>query len=105
VLSWELAEELLDVLRRPKLRKYQIEEQDIEDVLQLIASDLPAVDVDTELRDAEDAPIVAAAIAGNARAIVTGDADFLDEQQLRRWLGERGVEVLTPADLLERLRT
>lgn len=105
MLSWELAEELIDVLRRPKLRKYQIEEQDIEDVLQLIARDLPAVDVDVELRDAEDAPVVAAAIVGNARAIVTGDADFLDEQELCRWLRERGVEVLRPAELLERLRT
>jgi putative PIN family toxin of toxin-antitoxin system len=104
VLSWELAEELVDVLRRPKLRKYQIEEQDVADILELIAGDLPDVDVDVALRDPQDAPVVAAAVAGNARAIVTGDADLLELQELQRWLAERGVEVLTPVDLLERLR-
>jgi hypothetical protein len=37
-------------------------------------------------------------------AWATGDADFLDDRDLRSWLGERRVEVLTLAELLERLR-
>jgi predicted nucleic acid-binding protein len=48
-------------------------------------------------------PVVAAAVAGHADAIVTGDRDLLDNEELRAWLRDRGVEVLVPAELLERL--
>ena len=47
--------------------------------------------------------MVAAALAGAADAIVTGDSDLLADEALRRWLAERDVEVLTPVVLLERL--
>ena len=50
-----------------------------------------------------DAPVVAAALAGAADAIVTGDSDLLADEALCRWLAERDVEVLTPVVLLERL--
>jgi len=103
VASWELAEELVDVLRRPKIRRYGVGEDDVESVLVLLAPFLPAVEVDLEIRDPEDAPVVGAAIAGHAEAIVTGDRDLLDEPELRRWLRDRGVELYTPADLLGRL--
>ena len=56
-----------------------------------------------ELRDPGDAPVVAAAVAGAADVIVTGDADLLADEALRPWLAERNVEVLTPVELLERL--
>jgi predicted nucleic acid-binding protein len=61
------------------------------------------VDVDVDIRDAEDAPVVAAAVAGRADAIVTGDADLLDDAALREWLTERGVRLLSPRELLEEL--
>jgi putative PIN family toxin of toxin-antitoxin system len=101
--SWALAEELASVLRRPKLRRYAISEDDARDLLILIARDLPEVDVTIELRDPRDAPVVAAAVAGRADAIVTGDRDLLDDGDLRRWLLARKVEVLAPAELVERL--
>lgn len=102
VSSWELAAELRDVLERQKLRDYSLAEQDVRDLLSLLARDLPSVDVDVELRDPEDAHVVAAAIAGRAGAIVTGDRHLLDDADLRTWLAERGVEVLTPRELLDR---
>ena len=55
------------------------------------------------LRDPRDAPVVAAAIAGHAEVIVTGDRDLLEDEELRAWLTVRDVEVLSPAELLERL--
>lgn len=103
VVSWDLAAELRDVLRRPKLRRYAIAEEDIRDLIGLIAADLPTVDVEIELRDSDDIPVVAAALAGRAAAIVTGDRDLLDDAELRTWLTDRDVEVLTPAELADRI--
>ena len=100
IVTWELAEELVAVLRRPRIRRYGIREQDIVDVLVLLAPFLPWVDVDVEIpiRDAEDPPVVEAALLGRAEAIVSGDRDLPDSSELRGWLLARGVRVMTPAE-------
>jgi putative PIN family toxin of toxin-antitoxin system len=103
VASWELIEEIVAVLRRPRLRRYEIAEDDVEELLILLAPFLPSVDVEPPIRDPGDAPVVAAALAGGAEAIVTGDHDFLEDDDLGRWLGERGVRVVRPAALIELL--
>lgn len=100
VASWHVAQELADVLRRPRLRRYEIEQQDIEDVFRLLAPALPRADVDVPIRDPDDAPVVAAALAGDADIIVTGDEHFLADAKLQAWLDERGVRVLRPAALV-----
>jgi len=101
--SWDLAAELAAVLPRPKLRRYEISAEDIRELLILVGRDLPDVDVEVELRDPRDAPVVAAAITGRAEAIVTGDRDLLEDEELKAWLTAREVEVISPAELLERL--
>jgi putative PIN family toxin of toxin-antitoxin system len=101
--SWNLADELARVLRRPKIRAYDVDEVDVTEILTLLAGTLPAVDVQVEIRDPADAPVVEAAVAGRAEVIVTGDRDLLDDAGLVAWLEERGVEVMTPAQLIERL--
>lgn len=103
VVSWQLAEELADVMRRPRLARYAIDQRDIEDVLRLLAPSLPTADIEVPIRDPDDAPVVAAALAGAADTIVTGDADFLADAALRDWLAERRVTVATPVELLARL--
>jgi Ribbon-helix-helix protein, copG family len=55
-------------------------------------------------RDPDDAPVVASALAGGVEAIVRGDAHLLDDPCLKAWLGRRDIEVISPAELLERLR-
>lgn len=95
--------EIAEVLRRPRLRRYGIDERDVGDVLFLLAQFLPSVEMEVPLRDPDDAPVVAAAILGNAQAIVTGDHDLLEDRTVIAWPSERGIEVLTPAALMERL--
>ena len=88
VASWALADEVAEVLRRPRITKpYGIDEADVRAILQLI-------------RDADDAPVVAAALAGGAEAIVSGDKDLFDPA-LRAWLADRHVRVLTPREVAE----
>jgi predicted nucleic acid-binding protein len=102
-MSWELASELVAVLRRPAIRRYGITEADIEVVLEVLGPLLPGVDVADEVRDPDDVVVVGTALAGSAAAIVSGDRGLLDDADLRGWLAARGVEVLTPTALLERL--
>jgi predicted nucleic acid-binding protein len=98
--SWDLAEEIVDVLRRPKLARYGLSEDDVREALVLLAPLLPSVDVEVAVRDPDDAPVVASALAGGVQAIVTGDAHLLDDSDLRAWLEDRGVGVISPAELL-----
>jgi predicted nucleic acid-binding protein len=102
VASWELAEEVAEVLRRRHITRYGLGEGDVREVLILLAPLLPNVDVDVALRDPDDAPVIASALAGGAEAIVT--AGLLDDPGLRKWLSSRGIDLLTPTELLERLR-
>ena len=102
-MSWELARELVAVLRRPEIPRYGITEADIDDVLAVLGPLLPDVDVDVKIRDPSDTVVVAAALAGAADLVVTGDRDLLDATDLRAWLAGRGIEVVAPAEVLARL--
>jgi putative PIN family toxin of toxin-antitoxin system len=103
VASWALAEEIVEVLRRPKLARYGLSEHDVRETLVLLAPLLPSVDVEVTIRDRDDIPVVASAVAGQVEAIVTGDAHLLDDPDLRDWLAARGIDVLSPGELLARL--
>ncbi len=103
VASWALAEEIVEVLRRPAMRRYGVTEGDIEELVEVLGPLLPDVDVTVALRDADDAVVIAAAIAGRAEVIVSGDRDRLDDVDLATWLDKRGIAVMTPAEALAML--
>ena len=92
------------MLRRPRLRdRYAITEADVRDVLLVLAPFLPTVEADAPGRDPNDRPVIGAAVAGRAEAIVSGDQDRTDPGPLRGWLASRGIIVLTPGEVLDRL--
>jgi hypothetical protein len=105
LVSWELAREIVEVLRRPAIRRYGVTEGDIEELLIVLGPLLPDVEIEVDVRDPHDAPVVAAAVAARGEAIVTGDRDLLDDPALRAWLSERSIVVLTPTEVLARLAT
>jgi putative PIN family toxin of toxin-antitoxin system len=103
VASWSLADEIARVLRRPKLRAYRISAEDVAAVLGLLAPFLPTVESRISSRDPNDSVVIEAALSGEVQAIVTGDADLLEDDDLRRRLTEHGIRVVTPAELVEML--
>jgi putative PIN family toxin of toxin-antitoxin system len=103
VLSWELVEEIVDVLGRPKLARYEVDTEAVRALLRFFAPALPTVEVDVALRDPDDVHVIRTALAGGASAIVTGDRDLLADEEARAWLRERGVAVHTPTSLLAEL--
>lgn len=104
IASWKLAEEIVQVLRREWLRdRYGITEQDVQDVLMLLAPFLPSVEIDAPIRDPDDMPVISAAVTGRAEAIVSGDKDLTEDQALRDWLALREIAVLTPSEALDRI--
>jgi uncharacterized protein len=103
VASWTLADEIARVLRRPKLRAYRISAEDVAAVLGLLAPFLPTVESRISSRDPNDSVVIEGALSGEVQAIVTGDADLLDDDDLRRRLAEHGIRGVTSADLVEML--
>ncbi len=102
-MSWDLAGELVEVLRRPKFAAYEFDEADVADLVALVDPLLPKVTVAVALQDPADGIVIEAATAAEVDAIVTGDADILDDADLLDWLAARGIDVLTPAEVVATL--
>jgi len=103
-ISAEILEELAGVLERSKFRQRLIETnlsavaafRQIVSVTQRVAAPLlPPV---AELRDPQDAIVLACAVAAGADAIVTGDHDLLVLGSVRR------IPILTAAQAVEKLK-
>ena len=96
LLSRGLLEEILRVLAYPKFRLTEseirglVEEELLPFAETVIIRRQPAV----RLRDPNDLAVVACALTGRARYLVTGDADLLSLEQIRN------VKVTRPADFL-----
>ncbi len=99
LLSRAILEEVLRVLAYPK---FQLTEGEIRGLLEeelvpfaetVIVRRHPVV----RLRDPDDLAVVACALTGRARYLVTGDADLLSLERIRR------LEVIRPAEFTGRL--
>ncbi len=99
LLSRAILEEVLRVLAYPK---FQLTEGEIRGLLEeelvpfaetVIVRGHPVI----RLRDPDDLAVVACALTGRARCLVTGDADLLSLECIRR------VEIIRPAEFIGRL--
>jgi predicted nucleic acid-binding protein len=103
ILRPDLLDELLDVISRPRLARYEIDDDVVGAILELVWPGMPGVGIQAVLRDVDDRIVGEAAVAGAADAIVTGDKDLLEDADFVDWLADRGISVITPADLLDLL--
>jgi len=95
--SEELLQELVEVLARPKLRKYFQEEQ-VRELLLLISEQGKVVEPSQHVnfcRDPKDNIFLDVAIAGRADYLVTEDEDLKGDEELKtRMRDEYGVEIV-----------
>ncbi len=99
LLSRAILEEVLRVLAYPKFRLTEgeirglLEEELVPFAETVIIRRHPVV----RLRDPDDLALVACALTGRARYLVTGDADLLSLERIRQ------VQVIRPAEFMGRL--
>lgn len=97
VLSEPVINELDDVLRRPKLRKYIRDDERIHFLVEFLrkAYIVKVTKIVADCRDSKDNKYLELAHEGKAECIVTGDKDLLDLNPYR------GIAVLTPRQFLD----
>jgi uncharacterized protein len=79
LFSDDLFCELLEVLKRPKFKKY-FSETDIENLVTLLHEKVQLIEIThhfEDCRDAKDNFLLDLAVSGDANYLVTGDADLL----------------------------
>jgi putative PIN family toxin of toxin-antitoxin system len=99
LLSFEVIEELSEVLSRKKFRKY-IAEEEIEEFIETLLDRvilIQVTDVICECRDPKDNKILELSISGNADYIISGDKDLLVLNPFRF------VEIITVEQLLGKI--
>jgi predicted nucleic acid-binding protein len=88
-------------------RKYQVRDRDRKRLVGRLAFIGEFVEPIGEVqicRDPTDNYLIETAILGRATHLVTGDEDFHDDPALLRFLQERGVTAVRPADFVALLR-
>ncbi len=108
ILSQYLLQELRRILAYPRILKSSgLTALDISEYLDYLArvSSLvhPLSVPEKVLRDPGDEPVLGTALAGNADAICTRDADFFTEE-VRRFSTAWGIQILSDLELLRALR-
>jgi putative PIN family toxin of toxin-antitoxin system len=104
VISLPMVEELIDVFSRPRIRdKYDITEEDIEELLLLIEDRAESVVVSGNIaicRDSDDDFVIETAIKGRAKYLVTRDDDIKFDKEVSSFLSQRGVTVISLSKFL-----
>ena len=100
VVSREIAEEYLDVLRRPK---FKIESTEIDDFAALLLDRadfvIPLESLNVVQDDPTDNKFLEAAVAGNANLIVSGDEHLLEIKSFRT------ISIIKPRKFVDMLQS
>jgi hypothetical protein len=100
VVSKEIAEEYLDVLRRPK---FKIESTEIDDFAALLLDRadfvIPLESLNVVQDDPTDNKFLEAAVAGNANLIVSGDEHLLEIKSFRN------ISIIKPRRFVDMLQS
>ena len=91
LFSNDLFHELIEVLKRPKFKKY-FPESAIENLITLLYEKIELVDITShfdDCRDAKDNFLLDLSVSGHANYLITGDADLLILNPFR------GVEIIS----------
>jgi len=106
LISQPLLDELEAVAQRPRLRQRIDPEQAnaLFGQLRWRGEWIEATAVPPQCRDPKDHPVLATALSGGADAIVSGDGDLRADDDLRRQMLERGVQIWGVEALLAELR-
>ena len=98
VVSREIAEEYLEVLRRPKFRIEQVEVDDFAALLLDRAEFVIPLEAITVVKDdPTDDKFLEATFAGKANLIISGDAHLLDLKSFRN------IPIITARQFVEKL--
>ena len=99
IYTESILEEILAKLALPRIsRKYQIEDDDVEDLLGLLALRGELVNRSRSVRacrDPDDDMLIEAALEGKAEWVVTGDQDLLTLEKFE------GIRFVTPRTFLQ----
>lgn len=97
LFSRELIDEFLEVVERPKLRKY-FDSEDVENLLTVIHEIAEFVDVSSNiifLKDSKDDFLLSLAKDGKADYLITGDKELLNVEKFG------STEIMTMTDFLK----
>ncbi len=104
VTSEPLLEELMQVLRRPKIvRKYGVTDEDAQALQELLRRHAVVVPIHHTVcvcRDPDDNVVIETAERGNAQFLVSGDADLWEAED---YLRDQRIQVLNPKEFLDKI--
>ena len=107
VISEPLLEELVEVLRRPKMvRKYGVTNEDVRALQELLGRHAVVVPVRHTVhvcRDPDDDVVIEMALRGNAQFVVSGDADLWETGEVQAYLRDQRIHVLNPKEFLDKI--
>jgi len=107
VTSEPLLEELVEVLRRPKIvRKYGVTDEDVQALQELLRRHAVVVPIHHTVRvcrDPDDNVVIETAERGKAQLLVSGDADLWDAEEVQAYLRDQRIHVLNPKEFLDKI--